>query len=678
MSLDGDPNAAPQSEVKEAVRMNSRRWLILVALLGLVGLLAAPIEAQSPPPIAFGDPEPSVVRWPEAITATVLNNTTETIEVNVQFSDFTDSRGTAARSPMELLQSYPPSITLAPAGQASLTAVLNTAVPLAPGNYTASLVLVVDSHNAVLRKDVTIAVPGGTSASTLTPAVEAWTLNAIRVLPFLDPICFRGLVFGCSLPLVDAQGLPETSTTLGYLSNARGGGLTITLRGAATDDDARLGLAFDRRWGLTGTYTGVAGFVPSELEAGTVALTVNVKDIIVWPLLCLVLGVAAARQVQRYLTVRRTSLELLQRLNTVGLTFAKLRKSIHGYTVAEDFHAERARLDAAIRAWDRTHFGELTEGERERFATTILKPLSALENQIEIWAQFRDKLEHLGRKLLHDARPAVEKAAPPSDINLEEPRFYGAGRDLLRGSKLQIAQVPALAERIDRSAELAGTWGELYQLSVLVRDAISELRQPGVELSEGEVEMLEAARHHLNSAARDLWEAPDLDDLRRRETEHELATAQELTRRLLDPFVYYAGSEVTDQIRAMESETDEAKAAESFPIQLLGRLQPLVRVYARLEAFRLPRLDWARYQSLTSDAARFDFTERALLVSERTVALIALMTAAVGGLERYFTTNFGSLADYLAVLTWGLATKAGLEVANALLSRMVRQTRNGE
>jgi hypothetical protein len=659
--------------VKEGLSMKPTRWLIVAAFLGLVGLLAAPIGAQQLPPIAFGDPEPSVANWPEAITATIRNNTTETLEVSVQFSDFTDAQGAVTWSPTELLQSYPASVTLAPAGQAAIAAVLDTGTPLPPGRYISSLVLSVASHNAVLRKDVTIAVPEPARPSAPAPAVAKWTLTAVRVLPFLDPVCIRGLALGCSLPLVGAGASPQMSLPLGLVTNVRGGGLVVTLDAARSEDDARLRLAFDRRWGLTGTYEGKIDFVPDDPEAGGVDVTVNVKDIILWPLLCLLAGLHVAREVQRYVTTRRTTLRLLHRLNVTGLTFAKLRKSVHGYSVAEDFQSERDRLDGAIWVWDRSHVGELTAEERESFKTAILAPLAMLEDQTAIWAEFRNKLDYLGSRLLHDARPAIDQAEPPSDLNMEEPRFYTVSRELLRGGKLQMGQVPNVAMRIDKAAELAGKWGELYQLSLLIRDAIHTLKQPGVELSESEEEMLEAARHHLNSAARDLWEAPDLDDLQRRETEHELTTAQELTRRLLDPFVYYAGSELTDQIRALEAEADETKSAESFAIQLLGKLQPLVRAYARLEAFRLPRLGFDAYQSLTSDATRLAFTERALLVSERTVTFIALITAMIGGLERYFTTNFGSLADYLAVVTWGLATKAGFEVANAVLSRVVRQ-----
>ena len=653
--------------------MISRRWLIIATLLSLVGLMSAPVGAQAPLPIAFGDPEPSVANWPEAITATLLNNTTDTLEVTVEFTDFVAEESEETWPSAELLRSYPATITIGPAGQASLMAVLSREVPLAPGRYTASLVLAVPSHDAVLRKDVIVAVPTSTISSAGAPAVETWTLNAVRILPFIDPICLRGLATGCTLPLAATGEVSQASTRVGYLANPRGGGLAIDLDDArSADAAARLRLAFDRRWGLTGTYEGTLDLAPQDAGQGDVALTVNVKDIILWPLLTLLLGLAAARFAQRYLTVRRTTLRLLRRLNATGLTFAKLRKSVHGYTVAEDFHAQKGRLDEAIRAWDRGHFGSLTDEEREHFQATILTPLEELEQQTEIWAEFRDRLDRLGRRLLHNARPAIDQAEPPADIELEEPRFYTAARELLRGTKMQMAQVSALARRIDNAAELAVLWGELSQLTVLVRDAIGELHKPGVELSESEAEMLETARHHLNSAARDLWEATDLDDLQRRETQHELVTAQDLTRRLMDPFVYYAGSELTDQIRALEDEAGETAATESFAIQVLGKLQPLVRAYARLEAFRLPHLDLSVYTSLSTDAERSAFTERALLVSERSIAVIALVTALIGGLDRYFTTSFGSLADYLALLTWGLATKAGLDVANVLLSRVAR------
>ena len=237
-------------------------------------------------------------------------------------------------------------------------------------------------------------------------------------------------------------------------------------------------------------------------------------------------------------------------------------------------------------------------------------------------------------------------------------------------------QIPDYGERIDKAAEIASSWGQLYELAILVRDAIRELSRSGVELSESEREMLETARHHLNSAARDLWEAPNLDDLRRRDTENELTSAQETTRRLMDPFVYYAGSELTAQLQALtptakDGGTEMGEALGSFPMEVLGKLPPMVRAYARIEAFRLPRLNFEAYGALKSGAERLAFVKRALLLGERTVTGAALITSVIAGLDRYFSTNFGSLSDYLALLTWGLAAKAGLELANAALSHLL-------
>ncbi len=668
--------------------MKSRLRLILATLL-LVLAAAGSVAAQSTLPIAFSDPAPSVVLWPEPVEATILNNTTVSLVVSLQFTAFTNDETGTEFPAVELLQRYPPSITIAPAGQASLSLPVREAAVLAPGSYTASLVLAVDSANVVLRKPVTIVVPhpapapvvaqpqtiAPVQASPITPAVNTWTLNAIRVLPFMDPVCIRGLVAGCSLPVNFEGGsvVPSDPVRLGNLSSERGGGLAITMKDASPSRGAFLDLAFDRRWGLTGTYVGRVDFVPDagDPDVGAVDLTVNVKDIVVWPVLCLWIGVATARYIQRYLTVRRETLKLLERLNTVSLEFAKLRKSVHGYTVAEDFEVRREQLEEAIETWDRTHFGELSESERERFSTTILEPLAALEAQTAIWSQFRDKLDRLGRTLLQDARPAIDHAEVPAGIDLKEPRFFTNGRALLRGTKLQMPQVPEYAERIDKASDLASAWGELAELAILVRDAVRELSKPAIELSISEHEMLETARHHLNSAVRDLWEAPNLDDLRRRNAEKELTTAQEIVRRLMDPFVYYAGSEVSRDHETAPEDEIAAGSLASFSVEMLGKLPPLVRTYARVESFQLPRVGLDRYDLLPTDAAKLTYVRRALLFGEQTVTWAAMLASMVIGLERYFATNFGSLADYLGLFTWGLTAKAGLELANVIVSRFL-------
>lgn len=177
--------------------MKSRLRLILVTLLVMLGA-AGPLAAQSTLPIAFSDPAPSAFLWPDPVEATILNNTTASLIVALQFTAFTNAETGANVPAVELLQRYAPSITLAPAGQASLSLPVREEAGIRPGSYTASLVLALESHNVVLRKAVTIVVPNPSGAvptvsaplipvvsetPTLTPAVSMWTLNAIRVLP---------------------------------------------------------------------------------------------------------------------------------------------------------------------------------------------------------------------------------------------------------------------------------------------------------------------------------------------------------------------------------------------------------------------------------------------------------------------------------------------------------------
>ena len=658
-------------------------WLMVALLvLGAVG----PVGAQTTPLIAFADPLPVTAAWPSAVEATILNNTTQTLNVTVQLTDLKETQSGTILSASEFWQPVSPSIAIPPAGEAAIVLAMNNETRPVPGEYTGSLVLSVPAQNAVLRKPITVVIDPADAAlqqaPALSPAVESWTLNAVRILPFTRPLCLRGLSFGCTLPLAETGASIEQATVAGHLTNERGGGLTVTLRDAEPSGNAELDLAFDRRWGYTGTYIGSINLAGAAIEPGTadegpgtVALTVHVKDIVVWPLGALWLGIVLARQAQHFLTVRRQTLDLLRRLNDAGLKFAKMRKSVHGYSVAEDCQARKSALEGRIKAWDREHYGPPTAGQRLELESTILAPLVELEKDIETWGQFRAKLDRLGRKLLQEAHPATQEAERPAGIDLEEPRFYTAGRQLLRGTKLQIAQVRDYADKIDDLAELAGAWGELQRLAVLVRDAIGELNAPNIDLSDGEKEMLEAARHHLNSAARDLWEVPSLANLRERETENELKAAQELTRRLMDPFVYYAGSELTAQLGIGEADFEMAleagEGAKGFPIRILSLLRPMMRTYARIDTFRFPRLDFDVYQALQTDQERAAYTMRVLMFGERTITALAILTALLVGLERYFTTDFGSTADYLALFTSGLVTKAGWEVVNMVLSRLL-------
>jgi hypothetical protein len=644
---------------------------LLALILALLSL--TPVAGQGTSPVAFGSPGPVSTTWPSPIEVRILNNTTETIIVAIETTNFTASTMDATLPASQALQPLPPSVTLQPARQAELLILPREEARPAPGSYTGSLVLSVESHNAVLRKPITLVVPLLAAEledanGPLRPSVATWTLNAVRFVPLVGPTCFRGLLPGCSVPVDGTSVGPDQPALLDYLSNERGGGLAVKLSGYSPRRGADLSVVFDRPWGLVGTYTGEIDFLPGDAQRGTVDLTVNVKDVILWPLLTLWVGITLARRVQHFLTVHRTTLRLLRRLDQVGLHFARLRKSIYGYSVTESFQAQRDRLREAIRDWDHSHYGEPTAEEREELESDIVRPLDRLEDQVQAWSEFRQKLDRLRYRLLEQAGPVMSAAVPPEDLETQDakPRFYRASEQLLSGTKLELSQVPDYDERIDKAAELAEMWGSLYNLASLIREAIGEIQMRRAELSETEQEMLATARHNLNSAVRDLWEASDLDDLRERETRAELKRAQDLARQLLDPWVYDL-----DTVRTsveIDTTAEEGLEEGAYPIKTVN---PLLRTYTQIEGYRMPRLDFETYERLDTDEERIAYVDRTLLLGERTVTLIALFVALVVGLDRYFTTNFGTLSDYLTLLVSGVTAKVGLEVVNLALSRLL-------
>ena len=743
----------------------------LAALILMLLLLSSPAHGQElPSPLGFDNPGAVTVIWPAPIRVTVNNNTTDRIVAMIHVTNLTDPATEATLLADETITDLPSSITLESAGQSRLSLTLARGIQPRPGAYTGSIVISEPSRNIVLRKSVTVIVPEERGMPMPVPAVQTWTLNALRIFPFTNPICLRGLSFSCTLPVLDTGGTYELPVLLGYLSNERGGGLAVTLTGtsaaraaahrgaapvsAAAQDatrtsapsathNARLALAFvDEhgalpRWGLTGVYAGqlqlgsTSNTLPNTDQPAppdrNVDLTITVKDIFLWPILVLILGVWAAREAQRYLTVHRDTRGLLIRLDAASRQFAEVRASIYGYTVREDFLARRQQLETQIKAWDRAHFGVPTAAEQERFNQLIADPLAALESHVAVWSTFRDKLDRLRRKMEHAAKPAIQQAEVPTGLTVEiqsgglpshpEPRFFTVARSLLQGCQVELGQLPNIARRIDQAADISTVWGEYDQMVTLVRDGLRQLYSPAVELSISEEELLERARHHLNSAARDLWEARDLAELRERETHAELAEARDIVQRLLDPFVYYAGAEETahplpspehpstDQaergnlpkrevpdVTAIPGATailgaavsgttavrgaavpgaafapdDGASLLDSYPTPAVAFLKPLVRSYARLNTYHLPGLDAERSRTRPTSATRTTSRETAV-VGERTVTWAALITALIAGLNYYAATQFGTFADYLTLFTWAFAIKIGLELANALL-----------
>ena len=269
------------------------KWRVWCSTAIIALLLTAPVAAQVLP-ITFEDPLPTTATLPDPIEATVLNNTTETLTVAIQVTDLEDSETGALLPAGQVFEPMAPAVTIPPAGQAQLRLVVKPKFDRPAGTLTGSLVLSVPLHNAVLRKPFSLNIasplPAGVDRKP-TPAVENWTLNALRILPFLKPICIRGLTAGCTVPLRTAEPAGEAPYEVGYLTNTSGGGIRVELVDLSGQNNARLALGFDRRWGYAGTYQGRLDLrgvaADSEDSSSALDLTVHVKDIVVWPLLTL-------------------------------------------------------------------------------------------------------------------------------------------------------------------------------------------------------------------------------------------------------------------------------------------------------------------------------------------------------------------------------------------------------
>ena len=107
-------------------------WLITALLvLGAVG----PVVAQTTPLIVFADPLPVTAAWPSVVEATILNNTTQTLNVAVQLTDLKETQSGTILSAGEFWQPTPTSIAIPPAGEAAIVLGMNTETRPVPGEY---------------------------------------------------------------------------------------------------------------------------------------------------------------------------------------------------------------------------------------------------------------------------------------------------------------------------------------------------------------------------------------------------------------------------------------------------------------------------------------------------------------------------------------------------------------
>lgn len=621
------------------------RTALVVCLCLLCTVLTA--AAEGPPAIQFAEDAPLSVVWPDGkIMFAVQNNTTADLILDVGVAEFAYDAQIIEAS--ELLQTTALTVTLPAAGSVwvTLPLLVKPALSPQPGAYASVIAVASATHGLVIRKPLALKVANPKAAAApLKPGVAAYTIQAYRLCPFAPPWC----VNNCALPLKDPPARASLpSGTLGYLTSAQGGALSVTLARYTPAEGAQLAYDFSSGWGLAGAYTGKIDLAPSDEAQGDVTLTVNVTDAIWYPVLLLIIGVFITAWTQNWLGVRRPLWQLVRREATASKVVAGW-KPVSGYDIRADALTQLREVKQEAQALDGVWMNLLFapgEGETTKQRHAQLESrLAGVEEQLEVWpAAWEKKLNALQAALRDKVQPALAIATPPPalPVPLEKPQFYAAAAALCSGQALTLAEFTKQAAAVDKAITLATKWGAWEQALAWTRTQLDSLQG----LTPDEAKVAARARQQANSAWVDLWLAADLDDLRNRRTEAEIAAAVDGASRLLHRLPAAAAKPGEPELPNVTSAPpgDQPRAVLPF-----------------LPVADLPAEPGARAQR----------AESALRLGDRAFLGIAVLVALATGLSQlYFGKNFGSLDDWLKALTWGAGSKLGVDLVKTVMERL--------
>ncbi|GEM_PF-3367184 len=649
--------------------------LVLISGVLLVSLLWATIPARAfepPPAIQFADEAAAEVEWPEAIRFEVLNNTTEPLQLSLQFSGFETEDGEKTLEIEEYLQAF----DLQRQFDLPASGILPFEIPLDPdktpetGVYTGTLIVSEATHDIVIRKTVELTVPDPDEkeAALLTPGVSALTVTVYRFFPFVfirqDLSCSRS----CYLPIEKITGEITESRQIGYISSDTGGVIRVSVDGYSEGKGARLKLDFPDSLSRVGKYSGKLDLLPADEKAGDVTLTVNVTDFILWPILVLLAGIALAAWGQHYTGVHRKIAVLIERHGKAQEKFNALPNSIRNYSISSDLNKKFDGLMKTLVGLDKAYFDKFDE---EKKYTDAVAELETLEAQVDAWETFEAKLTAI-KDSLNKLKPVVDTAEhPPAealpDPDLQHPLFYTTANGLLEGKAITLDEFTKLRADVEGATKLAGEWEELEGLAQWSRGRITVLREKYQSMTEKERERLDEAHQSVNSAWFDLWLAKNEEQMTASGARSEILIAKDTVWRLshrfgaptpepppptmIRVFAYVPGMNLV--------ETPEA-----------GEVRP-VKHYAFI---RVPHQEISLDQLPAEPEKRVVYARQVIHRGDKSILYIAIVTALVTGLAAvYFPKNFGTLADYLGALIWGGATKAALEGLNAALGAVFSQ-----
>jgi hypothetical protein len=383
----------------------------------------------------------------------------------------------------------------------------------------------------------------------------------------------------------------------------------------------------------------------TDSTASAVSLTVNASHHWFFFALAVLAGVLGGLLVRRWTDLGRPINLLRERvLRALPVFKSTLKKHTDAGWPANILESEFTTLQEATAVRVRSLTPYIVKNEEvEKEFTAVRVAVEAFEAKTRALAAVTTELQAL--KTVRDTVAAgMQGVLPPhgsEGVLPPSPVVLSTVADTLAGTHLTLGTLEAAGTDIAAQRAYLGNWAKVFQDALAKRDWLGQLGEPRA----GEEEALKTADRQLEGVVLwDLWKVQVNGPLDA--AANSLAEVESILRRIAydrekrkrKPFATVSGEESTPQIQHWVSEADASRALPATEAAQLSLAQ---------------RLLWRRWlNDLGLGAGAF---------------LVALLTTLS---KEYFGSPFGTLEDYLSVLTWAFGLTATLTLLTSGLASL--------
>ncbi len=397
-----------------------------------------------------------------------------------------------------------------------------------------------------------------------------------------------------------------------------------------------------------GTYSGDLVLADDPVKV-QVSLTAMVKDIVVWPALTIVLGVALAYMVKRYAGVLRVTWALRAQVADLDGEFraaqAQFERDTEGqsfvkYSIGQELKTRRDSVLAALSGIERSVASTLdsTNSNYQNAVATV----QSLQSGVGLWQGLGGQMADLsaGLERLEGRLNGADQEPPVTQG--DKPAFVSTARDLLNGKTIAVSAVTAISQN-------AATLGALAKLWLAVRDRAAGLTAEYRRLR-AQTGLPAPQVANLGTAIVSMWvhvlgvqDAAGLNGLLMNGADLDQCTVQ------IEQLKEIAGSEgrALGLTSAMFSAMSSVQAGED-PVDALVR--------AGTEA--------------PGENRQAEFLRTRIAEADVASAVFSCVVALLTGLNLFYLGKaFGTNADYVSVFVWAAGTNVALGLITATIDR---------